>query len=607
VKAALGALLLICVTACGGGGNGSPPPTPSPSPSPSPSPGNQDPCASVRLEELDAAALGADQGARTKIRGMDGSPQWRVLEALWIHRQALARRGQIETLGPPAATSIDQGEIAILRDQGDLIVPANTYDLVNLGLRFTRNSEGGYDVRQGDAAFRTSVGNRVTLTDDDSVRADVQFSFPFFAGNERTAFVNSDGNITFGEGDSASTDRNVGRLLTGPPRVAPFLADLDPSAGGGVFVNAASDQYTVTWCSVRQFDSTRVTSVQTTLLPDGTIEMRFALGITVRDAVVGLSPGRTGAFRPVDLSAAGPSSGGPAALGERFSESPDLDAVTATKAFYQSHPDSYDQLVIWTDTNVVGTDTFAFESTVANEIRGIGLDIFDASTDFGSAGRLRSYTIMDTLTKYPDDPTQRFLGENNTVSVLGQECGHRWLAFLNFRDRNGQRSDLLLGRQEAHWSFFMDSDASVMEGNDIQDLGGGSFRTVDAVRRYSRLDQYAMGLVGPTEVPPFFYVESPTNLSESKDRESAPDIGVTFNGTRRDVLIDDVIAIHGARTPTAAQSARVHRQAFIYIVGQGRNPDAGQVAKVDRIRRQWEDFFLQATDNRMRADTRLSQ
>ena len=29
----------------------------------------------------------------------------------------------------------------------------------------------------------------------------------------------------------------------------------------------------------------------------------------------------------------------------------------------------------------------------------------------------------------------------------------------------------------------MDSDASVMEGNDIEDLGGGSFRTIGAVRR----------------------------------------------------------------------------------------------------------------------------
>ena len=602
MRAALCALLFITQIACSsGGGNDSPPPSPSPSPSP-----GQDPCASVREEALETP-VAHEAEHPGKIRSMDPSPQWRVLEALWIHQQALLRRGERETLGPPAATSVDQGDIAILRDQGDLIVPANGYDLVSRGLRFTRNSDGGYDVRQGDAAFRSTVGNRVTLSDDDSVRVDVPFAFPFFGGSERTAFVNSDGNITFGEGDSASTDRSVGRLLTGPPRVALFLSDLDPSTGGGVFVNAASDQYTVTWCAVRAFDSARLTTVQATLLPDGVVEMKFGSGITIPDAVVGLSPGRTGSFRAVDLSAAGPTAGGAAALGERFSASADLDAVTVTKAFYQSHPDSYDQLVMWTDATVVGTDTFAFESTVANEVRGIGLDIYDASREFGSAGRLRSYAVMDALTKYPDDPAQRFLGENNTLSVLGQECGHRWLAYMNFRDHTGQRSDIVLGRQEAHWSFFMDSDASVMEGNDIQDLGGGSFRTTDAVRRYSRLDQYAMGLVGPADVPMFFYVESPTNFSETKDRESAPRIGVTFNGTRRDVLIDDVIAIEGPRTPPAAESARVHRQAFLYIVGAGRNPDAGQIAKLDRIRRQWESFFLEATENRMRADTRLAQ
>ena len=114
--------------------------------------------------------------------------------------------------------------------------------------------------------------------------------------------------------------------------------------------------------------------------------------------------------------------------------------------------------------------------------------------------------------KYPDDPNARVpgIGENSTLSVLGQEVGHRWLAFLNFRDHNGRTSQSLLGRGEAHWSFFFDSDASVMEGNDIEDLGGGSFRTVATVQRYSALDQYAMGLLRDSEVPPFFWVESPT-------------------------------------------------------------------------------------------------
>jgi hypothetical protein len=263
--------------------------------------------------------------------------------------------------------------------------------------------------------------------------------------------------------------------------------------------------------------------------------------------------------------------------------------------------------VIWTDTSVVSGDAFAFESTVANAIQGIGVDIFDISREFGSGGRLSSYTLMDRLSKYPDDPTTKFLGENNTLSVLGQEVGHRWLAYLNFRDHQGQQSEELLGRDTAHWSFFMDSDASVMEGNDIEALGGGSFRTIGAVRRYSRLDQYAMGLVSPADVPPFFYVQNPTNLSQTKDKESAPQVGVTFNGTRRDVLIDDIVAIHGRRVPSAAESPRVHRQAFVYIVSAGRPVDSGQVAKIDRIRRQWEDFFGQATEGRMRADTRLSQ
>ena len=106
-------------------------------------------------------------------------------------------------------------------------------------------------------------------------------------------------------------------------------------------------------------------------------------------------------------------------------------------------------------------------------------------------------------------------------------------------------------------------------------------------------------------MPSFFYVENPTNLSVTRTRESAPQVGVTFNGTRRDVLIQDIVAINGPRTPSANDSSRVHRQAFIYVSSAGRSPDAGQVAKLDRIRTMWEQFFLQATDGRMRAITTL--
>jgi hypothetical protein len=326
--------------------------------------------------------------------------------------------------------------------------------------------------------------------------------------------------------------------------------------------------------------------------------------VTLGEAIVALSPGRTGSFTTVNLSDQSSTAASAVAVGERFAEKAQLDTVEVARKFYRSHPDNFDQLVMWTDATVID-NAFAYESTVANEIRGIGVEIYDASRDFGSGGRLRSFTMMDWLGKYPEDPAEKFLGENNTLSLMGQEVGHRWLAFLEFRDRTGARSQALLGRDQAHWSFFFDSDASVMEGNDIEDLGGGSFRTVASVQRYSRLDQYAMGLVSDSQVPPFFYVESPTNVSGSQNPSSAPRVGVTFNGTRRDVLIQDVIAAMGQRVPSVADAPKTHRQAFVYIVGQGRSPDNAQIAKIERIRRAWEPFFSQATEGRMQAITTL--
>jgi len=599
VAAVVSALL---VSACGSssGSPSNPPPTTS-----------TNPCVSAadEADQSDIVVPAEELAARRerKLNVPDGNPRWRVFDALWTHRQYADRSkrtpGERPTLS--SRNSADVGEIAVLQDEGDLILPPNSYDLRSLGLRFTRNGSGGYNVTRFDGNFRAALGTRLTLDDDDSAPGTMPFGFSFYGKGQTSVFVNSDGNITFEEADKSSTERNVARLLTGPPRVAPFLADLDPSTGTGrIFLNTASDGYTVTWCNVRGFDTTRTVTLQTTLLPNGSIEMIYGGTVNVGAAVVGLSPGRTGIFKTVNLSDAGPTDGGNAAVGERFAQDAQLDVVALTKKFFASHPDNYDQLVLWADAPVI-TDAFAYETTVKNEVRGIGVNTYDLSAEFGSGGRLRSIAVMDFLGKYPDNPLQKFLGENNTVSLMGQECGHRWLAFLEFLDRTRQSSDALLGRDLAHWSFFFDSDASVMEGNDIEDLGGGSFRTVAAVQRYSLLDQYAMGLVPDTAVPPFFYVESPTNMSSNRTRESAPEVGITFNGTRREVLIQDVIAALGARSPSSADSARVHRQAFLYLVSAGKTADSGQVAKIDGIRRAWETFFFQATDRRMQAITTL--
>ena len=80
---------------------------------------------------------------------------------------------------------------------------------------------------------------------------------------------------------------------------------------------------------------------------------------------------------------------------------------------------------------------------------------------------------------------------------------------------------------------------------------------------------------------------------------------MTFNGTKREVHIQDVIDTMGRREPSSSSSPKTHSQAFIYIVSNGRTLDQAQVDKLDRIRREWTSAFRTATNNRMTLETRL--
>ena len=512
---------------------------------------------------------------------------------------AQARSRATATVARPAADR-DDNNIAILEDQGgDLILRANAFDLANTGLRF-EPAGGGYAVRVTGAEFRPALGRTLSLGDDDSVAQTIASPFQFYGRRFTSLFVNSDGNLTFEEGDNASTARGLDRLASGAPRIAPFFADLDPSAGGGMFLDSAADATTVTWCAVPGFGLAQTVTVQAVLFSNGAIEFKFG-ATDLRDGIVALSPGRTETVTTVDLNPAGGQVTEPVAIGELFAASPALNLVAASRRFYQTHPDNFDQLVFWTDTTVV-TEAFAFESTVQNAITGTGLEVEDFSAALGSGGALQSVVNMDRISKYPDTPAARTLGERSALGILAHETGHRWLTHLLFRNADRSISDQLLGRQLAHWSFFMDSDGSVMEGNEIEDLGGGVFRTATSTEKYSRLDLYAMGLATDAEVPRFFFIDAPIS---SRNRETASTAGVTINGTRRDVLIQDVIDALGPRVPAAADSPRLHRQAYVFVRRATAVLDPQDLTRLARIREQFGAFFSRATENRMVVRTTL--
>ncbi|HET7293877.1 MAG TPA: hypothetical protein VFM88_15740 [Vicinamibacteria bacterium] len=519
-------------------------------------------------------------------------------DAIARHLEERERRG---VRAASAAADADVGNIAVLEDRGDLAAFRNPVDLANTGIEF-RRSGSTYTANSVTRPVTPGATATLALGDDAHVAIALPFPFPFYGRTWTSAFVNSDGNLTFGAGESASTDRNLGRMLSGPPRVAPLLADVDPSAGGTVTTHTEGDAFRVTWTNVPQWGKTDQNTFQVTLFRDGRVQFSYGeLGSGI-DGVAGIAPGHyQGGFTPIDASnAVGAVSGG--AMAEGFRNQNELDLVAVARRFYATHGDDYQQLVVFTSQSLVGPRTFAYEINIKNSDTGTGNAVEDLSGAFGSQGRLESMVHMDVHTKYSADPAQRVNGEDTTLGILAHEVGHRWLARARFRD--GERtSDELLGRQGSHWSFFVDTDGSHDEGNDISD-GGGTFRTVGSGLRYSPLDQYLMGLRRPDEVPPFFLVRNPTGLSSTSPAQ-APQTGVNFSGTRRDVAIAEVIAAMGSRNPGGSTRLPAFRQAFLYVAVGG-PADANAVAKLDAIRQQWPGQFQRSTDGRRAVETRLN-
>ena len=72
------------------------------------------------------------------------------------------------------------------------------------------------------------------------------------------------------------------------------------------------------------------------------------------------------------------------------------------------------------------------------------------------------------------------------------------------------------------------------------------------------------------------------------------------------MLIQDVIDALGPRVPAAADSPRVHRQAFVFVRRATAVLDPQDFARLGRIREQFGPFFSRATENRMTVRTTLA-
>ncbi len=284
----------------------------------------------------------------------------------------------------------------------------------------------------------------------------------------------------------------------------------------------------------------------------------------------------------------------------RIASSQDLSVtrLEAARAFFETHPDTYDQIVFW-DTNNLLNGQFSY-TPVANDTLGLGYanmprgeDMFDDAADYGSE-RLEGVIWMGTRWRTIDIAGS----PASVVGLLAEETGHRWGSRVRYIDGNGALSDRLLAPEHQHWSSLLNAGNSPLGGRAWQSVGNDTFELGprgDA--SYCDFDLYLMGLVSAADVQPLqllIDVESgdcvePQPCAEAW-RDVPPDV---VEATVESVSIGQIIAAEGERSPgsTAAQL----RQAWVYVIYDDDDVRASDLERLELMRAAWHDHYATAT------------
>jgi hypothetical protein len=237
-----------------------------------------------------------------------------------------------------------------------------------------------------------------------------------------------------------------------------------------------------------------------------------------------------------------------------FVTSDDYDIFAVTRRFYALFGDDFDFL------NVISVPAYfrnRFHFGVKSDVRGIGVEAFDETARYGSAGRLLGITVF---------PIQYLF--DGAEPAYQHELGHQWINFLPFAPLNyaiphWPLSDLangIMGFAETGYGQGLQFPCVV---NQVP--GGATLTQQFEASVFTDLDLYLMGLLPADQVGPHVVFPRGTTSAEL----FALCGGRTWLGQLETVTIQDIVRRAGPRVPDVTHSPHSFRVATVIVSTDG--------------------------------------
>lgn len=247
-------------------------------------------------------------------------------------------------------------------------------------------------------------------------------------------------------------------------------------------------------------------------------------------------------------------------------------------------------------TGSVLSCTDLFYVPLANDVRGIGYarsngeETFDLTPD----SRLAGVAFLNDLPYWLSE-------QDEFRTAFLHEIGHRFLARVHAevdgRDVN------LTGREGGHWSYFLETESSPLEGNHFTGDGPFTTATEQYPSQYSPLDLYLMGALPAEEVGALRLLEGADSSGAFDCRglplgaSSAPQYCEprTFSGSWLEFSVDDVVMAEGPRVPAFDEAPRALDVAFVLFDDESGAFDRASCDELSRLTAERVGDFSAAT------------